>query len=689
MSQWHQSYHNPHVLKSIDQSSMYAAYKNFRQPNVAVVESRAGIHGTVSTLEADLFEAGGDASSIINIHIGQRLVTPYGDGKIIGSRVGEVWFIVPGKSPLAWYWLTEQFSLLVNSGLISRVEPPADESMTDESLDTPLSIQTSLLTDRSGSVSHEASVMDCLSEEEFLECLLGKLSEGGSWTHEEDAAIVQLVNEVSDHLDIDPMRVSFEVLEGYRRGARSADGSPRALHSRDHIDATPSITTGPICLQKRSSSSIQARFSALRVLSKAASINIPLTDTRPVISGTRTYTSHDVEFLTTTLAPFKLISFYGARPCLMYAVSGCISSELKDVIFSRTKLRFWTSMLDESTAFTHPPADEYDRPDEIQEITINRIGALASRARKDIDPFDKLFSKSVFGQLMDNMSGWSDDAFRRSYVHMNNAGQARAFFVSFKGEGVDDHSGPYRAVFEIAVGEEMTQLLEILVPSPNAISGIGNQRDITVFNPKHDDKQELLVGLGKLIGLASRHKINVPLNLPNFYWKSLTGDLLVPSDIDEVDSMFSSLHRTMSAGLYTSELEEDSSATADLLVQLLSSSRLEVSRDNADLTLRCIGASGRVAPEDLNQSVISRIFSLVEQRRLTCHNYALQDVSEGMKKSIPVDKFPLFTSQELSNVICGKPDVDISLLRRFTNYSDSVTAEDKYVITFVSFLCRI
>jgi hypothetical protein len=361
----------------------------------------------------------------------------------------------------------------------------------------------------------------------------------------------------------------------------------------------------------------------------------------------------------------------------MYAVSGCISSELKDVIFSRTKLKFWTSMLDESTAFTHPPADEYDRPDEIQEITINRIGALASRARKDTDSFEKLFSKSVFGQLMNNMNGWSDDALRRSYVHMNNAGQARAFFVNFKGEGVDDHSGPYRAVFEIAVGEELTQLLEILVPSPNAVSGIGNQRDITVFNPKHDDKQELLVGLGKLIGLASRHKINVPLNLPNFYWKSLTGDLLLPSDLDEVDSMFLSSLRMMSAGIAASELEEDNSSTADMLAQLLSSSRLEVSRGGADLALRSIGSSGRVVPENLNQSVVGQILSLVEQRRLMLHNYALHDVSVGMRKSIPVDKFPLFTSRELSNVICGKPDVDISLLRRFTKYSESVTAEDK------------
>lgn len=35
-----------------------------------------------------------------------------------------------------------------------------------------------------------------------------------------------------------------------------------------------------------------------------------------------------------------------------------------------------------------------------------------------------------------------------------DAGQPRAFYVKLVGEGVDDHGGPYRAVFETAVGEE-------------------------------------------------------------------------------------------------------------------------------------------------------------------------------------------------------------------------------------------
>ena len=86
------------------------------------------------------------------------------------------------------------------------------------------------------------------------------------------------------------------------------------------------------------------------------------------------------------------------------------------------------------------------------------------------------------------MASWDERSLRRAFVHMQDAGQRRAFFVKFTGEGepynnlesfflkekfvvvvfailrvilslnsgVDDQGGPYRAVFETAVGEETT-----------------------------------------------------------------------------------------------------------------------------------------------------------------------------------------------------------------------------------------
>ena len=72
------------------------------------------------------------------------------------------------------------------------------------------------------------------------------------------------------------------------------------------------------------------------------------------------------------------------------------------------------------------------------------------------------------GQLKRHAQGWSDSSWRKSYVDIQDAGQQRAFFVKFQGEGADDHGGPYRAVFQTAAMEEPTGPLKLLVPCPNA-----------------------------------------------------------------------------------------------------------------------------------------------------------------------------------------------------------------------------
>src|SRR3546814_54339 len=120
---------------------------------------------------------------------------------------------------------------------------------------------------------------------------------------------------------------------------------------------------------------------------------------------------------------------------------------------------------------------------------------------------------SLFGQLLEGISGWDDRQLRRSFVHMQDAGQPRAFYVKFTGEGVDDHGGPYRAAFQTAVGEEPqrkltlyslkpawkaipahglcvlpsenvspAELLDVLTPCPNAKNAQGENRDKFVLN---------------------------------------------------------------------------------------------------------------------------------------------------------------------------------------------------------------
>jgi hypothetical protein len=101
-------------------------------------------------------------------------------------------------------------------------------------------------------------------------------------------------------------------------------------------------------------------------------------------------------------------------------------------------------------------------------------------------------------------------------VHMSDAGQARAFFVKFRGEGVDDHGGPYRAALHTAVGEETSGLLDILVPCPNGAAGDFENRDKTMFNAAlaaDPASQGLYIFCGKLLALSCRHAVQVGAQL--------------------------------------------------------------------------------------------------------------------------------------------------------------------------------
>ena len=107
-----------------------------------------------------------------------------------------------------------------------------------------------------------------------------------------------------------------------------------------------------------------------------------------------------------------------------------------------------------TTLPTIPPDDEYDKPSGLRIVKINRIAGQPDKLNKIEDPAIR-FQRSIFGQLYKSCSDWSTGNFRRAFQDIQDEGQPRAFYVEFSGEGVDDHGGPYRAVFQSACGSEM------------------------------------------------------------------------------------------------------------------------------------------------------------------------------------------------------------------------------------------
>jgi hypothetical protein len=290
---------------------------------------------------------------------------------------------------------------------------------------------------------------------------------------------------------------------------------------------------------------------------------------------------------------------------------------------------------------------------------------------------------------------------------MQDAGQARAFFVKFAGEGVDDHGGPYRAAFQTAVGEEPTGILGLLVPSNNASAETGNSRDQMVLNQEllaNPERLPLLSHFGRLIAMACRHSIMVPLPLPQLIWKPLVGEAIGANDLQATDLHLLNRMREISEGANGLSSEERTELLVQGLLNCPSLAAIAAAGHEvaAAISARIFvqgGVAASAAPahgsdkEKVKESVSSDttaiarydgidverfkgVSDLILQNHLTAHNAGLMHIYGGLSAVLPAELFAVFTPTELESLFCGHPDVDIEVLKKATVY-EGVSANDR------------
>jgi hypothetical protein len=421
---------------------------------------------------------------------GRKLHTRYGDGHIIGAKDTQIWFTLESGETGAWYWNRNQLQDLVASGEVSfdnpdkspPIDPPVlpqseegvpSNILLDDTLGAEIVLSSTVvvLTEPSATslpplpllelATHSPSVpfpesiastvtlvpqpptppptldllppqlstppmtndveAEILSYEEFTTALYPLRP----WTLLEDECIALLVNGISDKLGKDPLRIPFDVLER----TRVVDG----------------------ILLHRSDKELQARYAALCVLNKAASIALPLIDfgkkdqrepiittdikrfqpylynpfttlrTPPITKGVVSSESG----ISNTNADLQNIrkSSYDNKDKHHQETrtnsSGQVFSDIKKAVFTRTKMTgLWIPALRESTTATGAPPDEYERPDDLKEISINRLEArnaesIIDESSVDRFSFENKLKMSVFGQLIEGIKQWDD-----RYIHI-------------------------------------------------------------------------------------------------------------------------------------------------------------------------------------------------------------------------------------------------------------------------------
>lgn len=622
LKNWRQSYTIQNDLPAGMIDKTFDIFKKWQQRDVVQIRSRPGIQVLLDRSLEAIRLAAGKVAAEYDLYARKPITTVYGPGMIVGARGNQLWYVYEGGEDIAWYWTEDTLMEQLNLGLL--------QISTNETRDEG---------------RNESLVCVPVSFDEFSSSVRGV-----KWTLEEDAAIVTVVNSLAHKSDTDPLLIS----------------------TTNFIAAVKNINV----LKDKTDLQLQSRYCALCLVNQAASVVTPLSD---YIVGDNTSSA-----ILTSYSKFNFTNKCLSGDGSSSNSSSCLIS-LKRILFTRIKMSYWEDLIRETTTPTMAPADEYEKPDDLREITINRVESRNSEKVKDSIPFSSRVKISVFGQLMENMIHWDERSFRRAFIHMQDAGQARAFFVKFVGEGVDDQGGPYRAVFQTAVGEEPVSMIDLLSPCANAGTEIGDNREKYLLNFSLLNNQEnakLFIHLGRLIGMAKRHSILVPFPVSQIVWKALCSEPVGPEDIYAIDTATANSLRalTTTVGISSTQMKE-------LLIQALVSQayspsfRHFVNSQIAEqLVNQAVGFASEtqkidVITEDISQQSIGELVDLIQHIYLQSQSECVKLLYRGLNQVVPVEPLALFTSEELERMFCGEPEVDIDVLKKATVY-DGVSSDD-------------
>lgn len=289
------------------------------------------------------------------------------------------------------------------------------------------------------------------------------------------------------------------------------------------------------------------------------------------------------------------------------------------------------------------------------------------------------------------------------------------------------------------MGEEPSGLLGLLTPCPNGRNHFGSNQDKVLLDPRSPcpvgggggagaaagggggggaaagaagggvdpARLSLFHHMGRLLGVAGRHRIHVPLALPSLVWKPLVGATLGAGDLEAVDKMLAKGLCDILAG----RLDEDEER--EVLEEALMACAEEAgggggsSSGGGDASAAAIGGTVGVAAggggaggaghADDNSGGLGALLSprgcalsprqrmravrAVEQLRLTSGSRCLEALYQGLAGVLPVELLGLFTAAEAEALFCGVPEVDVDLLQRATEY-EGVRPTDTHVVYF-------
>jgi len=277
------------------------------------------------------------------------------------------------------------------------------------------------------------------------------------------------------------------------------------------------------------------------------------------------------------------------------------------------------------------------------------------------DPVSRLASRrsfhdTIFASAFRQLRAAPGSRFRVSKP--SGAEPHLAFRIITENEQVVGEAGPYRQFFTDISYELQMSTSPLILPSPNHRDNTGDHRDKYVLNPyacESSESMEMLQFLGKLFGVCIRTGVKMMLYFPPIIWKMLSGESVSHRDLRDID------HATTEVLNLFEDLDEKtfrqtfSGETQKFTIRLSDGSAKE---------LKANGSSISVTWHNRLEYV-----QLALHTRINEQKPALQALRKGLESVVPPPVLNLMAWADLESGVCGRPDIDVAMLKRHTRYS--------------------
>ena len=207
--------------------------------------------------------------------------------------------------------------------------------------------------------------------------------------------------------------------------------------------------------------------------------------------------------------------------------------------------------------------------------------------------------------------------------------------------------------------ELQSPALPLLIRTPNSVHAVGQNREKWILNPGATSSlhMEMFCFLGKMMGIAIRSKQYLALNIPSIIWKLLVRDSPQLEDLEALDlHLVQALH-----GMRNIHLDGvDRDSFSDIFYETFTT----FSSDQREIELK---PGGNDIPVDFDNRL--ERCDLIEQYRLHEFDDQAAAVRQGIACIVPHHFLALFTWEQLEKMVCGRPTIDLKLLKSMASYS--------------------